>query len=219
MTLAGLLGLAAPSPAIASDAPPSWTVVGARVPTQAVYTVEWTLGVRAVPLTLPRGTAGMVVARSIVEDDTSRTGTDALFTGGMRVVGGVGRHLYLGGEYEMGYAGSHTPITVDHPDTPRGMSSLQVVAIAGLRAHVRPLTVGAELATGGRLLSRDYEGDRDLDGFESLMERGAVLEARVRAGIWTSPYWQVGAVYGKSLLDDAWTIGLYFGPTSRPFGR
>lgn len=166
---------------------------------RGAFQFEWQSGIR----TVPAGAA-----------------TDRLYVLAWRGAHMLGRYAYAGLDYELGLALRHTPVDDDAPPEPRGMGAMQATAFLGLRADLGRLTLGAELAGGGRLLQRYYESsDPEAEGFDTRWSGAGVVEARARAGVWLAPFWQIGVMVGASPIDDLRLAVLYIGGSTRAFGR
>lgn len=92
--------------------------------------------------------------------------------------------------------------------------------LVGIQAGVDRLTFAGEVATGGRMIVFDTRsqlmGDAQTD---SVMQLRSVLEGRVRASYWLSPWIAVGTSFGTSLVERGdVAIGMHISAHSRTFG-
>ena len=146
----------------------------------------------------------------------------------LRVGFGLARGLYLAGELELGGVAQPaarveiTPTDAPLAPTIQPTSSLTVggLAVAGFHGALGGGTVGVELAGGVRSISYAYESHLLAStAHASLSATSPVLEPRVRAQGWLSPFVSVGAFAGASVLErGAWMAGVQLGFSSQPFG-
>jgi hypothetical protein len=138
------------------------------------------------------------------------------------------RNLYLAGELELGGL-ARTPNRVEMMSTgtfgapsitPTSTLVVGGTAVAGLRGDLRGLTLGAEVAGGARVTSYLYESHYlSCVTTTSIQTTSSILEARARASLWLSPFINVGASVGASVIDrGGWMAGLHLGFASRAFG-
>lgn len=93
-------------------------------------------------------------------------------------------------------------------------------AVAGIQGAVGPGSLGAEMVGGVRSITHDYES-RYLACVTTTSHTAAmpVLEARARASFWLTPFVNVGATAGASLIDrGAWVGGLNLGFVTQAYG-
>ena len=115
------------------------------------------------------------------------------------------RPIFVGLEAEIGFSD-----TAGSDPNARSVFTAGV-GIVGLRIGTGPFVIGAELAGGGRVIESDL-------GTQLTGE--PVLEARVLADLWLSPWLTIGGALGTSLLDRGDRMcGLYIGIHSYSFGR
>ena len=92
-------------------------------------------------------------------------------------------------------------------------------AVAGFRGRSGKLDLGAEAAAGGYVVQYNYQSQYHACETTTSVSAGkGLVEARARAAYWFSPYAQVGAAMGKSLIDDGWMTGVFINGTTRSFG-
>lgn len=154
-----------------------------------------TRGVAAQPLT----------ARTSTEPTApADTGSDSSLEYVERLSVELSRPIYLGIEAEIGVS--------DHSETDPTARQVRAgaVGLGGLRFGAGPFVIGGEIAAGGRIVE------------SALGERiyGApVLETRVLAEIWLSPWVTIGGVIGTSLLEKGdRMMGFYFGVHTYSYG-
>jgi hypothetical protein len=95
-----------------------------------------------------------------------------------------------------------------------------VHAVAGIQGAAGPGSLGAELVGGVRSITHGYES-RYLACVTTTSHSAAmpVLEARARASYWLTPFVNLGATAGASLVDrGAWVGGLHLGFVTQAFG-
>lgn len=95
-----------------------------------------------------------------------------------------------------------------------------VRGLLGVQAGVEHLSMAGELAAGVRMIVFDTRshlmGDSQTD---SVLQLRSVLEARVRASYWLSPWIAVGVSFGTSLVERGdVAIGVHVSAHSRTFG-
>lgn len=133
------------------------------------------------------------LARATHPISTSKTsGHDALMLD-ERIGFGVSRGLYAAFDFELGDLDSshEEDLVLD------GLASL------GVRLPVGPLMLAGEVSGGVMESSYATQANIQVDG---------VLEARARVDLWLAPWFTVGGMAGKSLLDHGdWVAGLYLG--------
>lgn len=82
--------------------------------------------------------------------------------------------------------------------------------VAGVRLPLPFGSIAAEIAGGGRVVE-------DTDGRLSTSNE-AIAEVRARAALWVSPWCTLGAVAGKSLINqDEWMMGLFLSADTYAF--
>lgn len=100
-----------------------------------------------------------------------------------------------------------------------GVSLFGGNVVGGYRTRLGNLSLGVEAVAGLRVLSYHYESQYlacvTTTSITTSME---VLEGRARAALWVSPFVQLGAQAGKSLVDDSWMGGIFLGGNTRAFG-
>ena len=101
-----------------------------------------------------------------------------------------------------------------------GGSVIGGLAIAGVRGEVGSGSLGVEVAAGGRSIMYTYESHYLACQTGDIKYAGSsVFEARVRATHWVSPFVNVGATAGASVIDrGSWVLGLHVGIVSRAYG-
>lgn len=140
------------------------------------------------PFTLP----DVPIARVASERGMQNTVTDGV---AMRYLGG--NRLFYGG-IELDTSG-----LVQEPQfagLPASGVSWSIVTIEGLHWSWWRFSLGAELATGLRVTVYSYCGDQKSCALMDT-EAGGVVEARVRAELFPTQHWSVGAMLGHSLID------------------
>jgi hypothetical protein len=102
-----------------------------------------------------------------------------------------------------------------------GGSVIGGLVIAGVRGEVGSGSLGVEVAAGGRSIMYTYESHYlACRTGDSKYASSPVLEARVRATHWVSPFVNVGATAGASVIDrSSWVLGLHVGLVSRAYGN
>lgn len=94
------------------------------------------------------------------------------------------------------------------------MSNLAgVYGVGGMRQELGPFRIGAELVAGRRWVRYELKNQRSDDG-------AWIAEPRVRADMWLTPRWTLGAAAGATLGErSVWMAGVYLGVNSADFGR
>lgn len=120
----------------------------------------------------------------------------------------LARVLYLGAEVELADLARRAT-----PDPGSRHLVIGGLGIAGLRADLRFLMLGVEIAGGGRMV------DTERANAASITTGEYVAEVRARADLWLGPWVTVGAALGTSLLDrEEWMMGAYVGFHTHSFG-
>jgi hypothetical protein len=125
-------------------------------------------------------------------DDSRITST----TGTVQFTMATRYHTYLGAEAESGYLGKS------------GSNFAGAYGILGVEQSGRYGSIAAEVAAGVRDLRY---------GFASPDVTSGVIEPRVRAQLWLSDQFALGAALGTDLGDHAWMAGLSLGVYSNAF--
>ena len=103
--------------------------------------------------------------------------------------------------------------------TPGGSLVFGALGVLGVRGDSRLGTFGVEVAGGVRSITYRYDSqylacvDSTTQGVSS-----PILEARARAAFWLSPFVNVGATAGASVIDRAWMAGVNLGFVTQAFG-
>jgi hypothetical protein len=144
-----------------------------------------------------------------------------------RVGTGLGSGFFLAVEAELGgvLSPQATPEMTSEGvfGTPE-VESTQVVALNGLgvfgfQHRLGPITLGGEAAAGvGSLHYQVHSSYHNCETDESIAVVTGLVEGRARASYAITPYFTLGATYGKSLIDDAWMAGVSLGWHNRAFG-
>jgi hypothetical protein len=122
----------------------------------------------------------------------------------MRIGLGIGAHLYVALEGEMGSA---TPSPEIADQTPGVF--LGGYGVVGARAATRHALFAVELVGGGRDV---------LENYEMAPANSRVLETRARVELPLGPWAAIGATLGSSVIEhDDWMAGLYVGVHSLAF--
>jgi hypothetical protein len=128
--------------------------------------------------------------------------TDAL-TFDERVGFRISHNLYLAFDFELGN------FEVDDSDPSTHDVILAGFGAIGYRADMHLGVLSAEIAGGG--MEYSYPTD-------TSMHKQALVEARIHADIWLSPWCTLGGMVGTNLLEKGdWMAGLYFGFHSYAF--
>lgn len=155
---------------------------------------------------IPRkSSAAPVAARTTDPSPTTVTpeGSDVSYTIVERLDIAMGSAPYIGFEFEISPLADERPA----PGTRQFAAGSQVVL--GLRGGLRRLKFAGEVAGGGRMV--------DIALLDADTEW--VLEARVRGQLWLTPWFTVGGLYGKSLLDRSeWIAGIQIGVHTYSYG-
>jgi hypothetical protein len=140
------------------------------------------------------------------------------------VGGGVGfKHGFYGG-IEAGIGGlvdERETLTGANGPAQAGQSLLvEALGIAGWRARFGRISLGFEAAGGARSASYDFPADAPPAQQTDVRSTGAVLQTRVRAELWLTPWMTLGGELGASMLDrDEWLGGMVFGMHTRSWGN
>jgi hypothetical protein len=144
-----------------------------------------------------------IIARTTAETPTAG-GDDVSQTFAEGVTFEVVRPLYLGLEVEIGMS------DVGTVDASSRAVRVGGFGLVGLHVPLGPLAISGELAAGGRLVETLRSDPIDGDG---------VLEARVRAMLWLTPWLTGGGVLGTSLVNEGeWMAGVQLSFHSWSFG-
>lgn len=147
------------------------------------------------------GPDDQVAFRTTGESDAAVPDGEALTTS-LRFTGRTRWDTFLGVEAEVGALLGHAHSNL-----------AGAYGVGGVRQEFGRVRLGAELVTGRRWVRYDLSHQRNDD---SLW----IAEPRVRADLWLSPVWTVGAAAGATLSDrPVWMAGLYVGVSSAAFGR
>lgn len=150
--------------------------------------------------------------------DTGGGGFAARFTGP------VARHLYAGGELELGGV-TRSPIQLMTDSSEIHISARSMFGAAGVlgaRARHGIAELDGEIAGGVRVLATTVQsldaGDNDPSSTESSLT--GIVEARLRGALWVSPHVFVAAQAGIGVLDRSdVNVGLSIGLASHVFGE
>jgi len=156
---------------------------------------------------------------------TSGRGGDWTLESVFRVTAELRHSIYIGAEGEVGGLVSAAPAAIDiAAGTPELTQQHGVVygaaAVGGVRTLIGPAVLSVELAVGGRGVAHSFAasvmGQRhsyDLSSAE------LVVEPRVRAEVWLSPFASTGVTVGANTIElGDWMAGLYLGLHTRAFG-
>lgn len=158
----------------------------------------------------------MVLSRDGSNSVSGIAGAHDHAAAGVFRVGFSGRHLYGGGEFEIGSLTTAPAVTGSQAGGDAMAPSTAVMfgyaALAGYAAKAGPVHVGVEGVAGGRTISYNF-------GAFSADATVAVVEARVRGELWLTPWVAAGAMLGSSVIRrDDWMGGLYLSVHTRAFG-
>jgi len=144
----------------------------------------------------------------------------------LRLGVGLPSHLYLAVDGEFGVAGDDARATMLDSGV-RGSPTIRPTSVTllggdvalGIAGRAGHLTLGAEVAGGGRTLMYNYASTYGAcEQKTSILATTGVVEARVRGGWWFTPFAQLGMTAGKSLIDDSWMGGVFLNAQSHAFG-
>lgn len=147
----------------------------------------------------------------------------------LRIGGHLSRHLYAAADLELGGLVTRAPSSVEMTSSgqrgsPRIASGAAVMAnvlgVLGARGQIGAGVLGAEVAGGFQSVTYTFESQYGACIQNEAITVGApVLEARVRAQLWLSPFVTAGAHVGSSMIDrGAWSAGVHLGVVTRAFG-
>jgi hypothetical protein len=104
--------------------------------------------------------------------------------------------------------------------TPATDLALGALGVIGIRGETNRGTLGVEVAGGVRAISYRYDSHYlACETQASYTVASPILEARARAALWLSPFVNIGATAGASVIDrGAWMAGLNLGFVSQAFG-
>lgn len=180
---------------------PPYGVWGAAL--EAPYaSVSIGLNMRHIPR---RATVTTNAARSTTPSPTTVTpeGGDVSYTIVERLDIAVAGISYIGFEFEI------SPLADERPAPGARQFAAGSQVVLGLRGGLRRLKVAGEIAAGGRMVDVAL-----LDA-----ENEGVVEARLRGQLWLTPWFTVGGIYGKSLLDRSeWIAGIQIGVHTYSYG-
>lgn len=156
------------------------------------------------------------------------SGDDLSMVSTLRIGIGLGRSFYIAMEAEAGGLVAPAAASAEMMSsgalgspTVRQARGLVVNAygVIGARAQTKRGTLGVELAGGTRTVQYTYESNYGAcETTSSVRGVAPVLEARVRAEHWLSPWISVGASFGSNVVErGSWMGGAYFGFHSRAF--
>jgi hypothetical protein len=96
-----------------------------------------------------------------------------------------------------------------------------VLGVAGVHGVVGDTTLGVEVAGGVRSITYQYESRYlSCQTSSSQTVSSPVLEVRARASRWISPFVNVGASAGASVIDrGAWVAGVHLGFATQAYGN
>ncbi|MGE3455151.1 MAG: hypothetical protein AB7O24_08585 [Kofleriaceae bacterium] len=152
---------------------------------------------------------------------------DTAVLGQLRIGMGLPRGFYLAAELELGTLTSSTVSAemtssglLGTPElSPSGIFVLGGAAVAGASTNLGRLNLGIEAAGGARALAYTYDSTYyACETTTSITDVAPIVEGRVRAAVWATPFISIGATAGKSLLDESWVGGVFVGGTTRAFG-
>ena len=138
----------------------------------------------------------------------------------------VGHHrgLYLGVEGAVAHLGADrrtTQMATSDGITAMTSSADTLVmggAVLGIDRGYGRVSLGAELMGGARGVVVEAESDRGAcQSTDTTVVGHAVVEGRVRADVWLTPWITVGAYAGKDVLDGQASAGLSLGGHLRAF--
>jgi hypothetical protein len=145
-----------------------------------------------------------VAARTISQPETT-TGSQRSYTFAQRAVVAVANPLFLGVEAEIGLGGLESGV-VERSVAAGGL------VLVGFHAGFGPIAADVELGGGGRFLET-------ANPTHGLLGGEGVVEVRVRAEIWLTPWFTAGGVLGSSVIAKGdWMAGLYLGFHTWSFG-
>jgi hypothetical protein len=153
---------------------------------------------------------------------------DSAMVSTLRLGFGLGHGLYVALDGELGgltdQAGGGVEMTsAGALGTPSIRQRSAIVAgglgVVGAHGNVGPALLGVELAGGVRNISYTYESHYlACEQSPSLSVATPLLEVRARASYWLSPFINVGASAGASLVDrGAWLAGIQLGFVSQAY--
>jgi hypothetical protein len=158
-------------------------------------------------------------ARGVMDHDTASfayrvAAEDELATaagGALRIAMALPAHLYIGADLEVGSLVSGTGADVEMSGSVVPMPVMEARrkiyvgagAVAGVRAHLGPAALSAELVAGARDVSLSVESRHGACILHDTHHRTSVFaEPRVRVDVWLSP-WLTIAGFAGSELDGA----------------
>ncbi len=162
--------------------------------------MQFEIGVNTRHFAAP-GPDDQIAFRTTDDPDAAVADGDAVTTS-LRFTGKTQWDTFLGVEAEVG-------ALLGYPHS----NLAGAYGVGGVRQEFGRVRLGAELVTGRRWIRYDLTHQVTDD---SLW----IAEPRVRADLWLSPVWTVGAAAGATLSDrPVWMAGLYLGISSSAFGR
>ncbi len=155
--------------------------------------------------------------------------SDAAVVSTIRVGFGLPRGFYIAGDVEIGgitrTAGraemTSTGMFGAPSITPSGSPTIGALGVAGFRGELGRGSLGVEMAGGTRTISYNYESHY-LSCVSTMTHRvsSSTLEARARASLWLSPFVNLGATAGASVIDrGGWMAGVHIGFVSQAYGN
>lgn len=149
-----------------------------------------------------QGPGDQVAFRSTDPPVAATTPEGEAVTTSMRFTGRTLWDTFLGVEAEAGAMIGHS------------MSNIAgAYGVGGMRQELGPVRIGAELVAGRRWVRYDLKHQGTDDG-------AWIAEPRVRADMWLSRRWTLGAAAGATLSErSVWMAGIYLGVNSADFGR
>lgn len=146
----------------------------------------------------------------------------------MRMTATFHGRFYAGAEEELGGLGQAPRLATEAAPTTSALPAMSssggmyiaARAVLGVQAGVERVTMAGELATGMRMIVFDTHsrlmGDSQIN---SVLQVRSVVEARVRASYWLSPWLALGVSFGTSLVERGdVAIGVDISGHSRTFG-
>ncbi|MBA3541952.1 MAG: hypothetical protein H0T79_20215 [Deltaproteobacteria bacterium] len=153
-------------------------------------------------------------------DVVGGAGVDSAVTTQMRMLVGLSGPLYIGVEGEIGGLVSAPPIRAVSERLPtmeaRSGMVLGATALVGAMWRTGRSALGIELAAGGRSVVYEFDGH---GAKFATTAGGAVVEPRVRAEYWLSPWFAAGAMAGANVVASGdWMAAGYLSVHTRAFG-
>jgi hypothetical protein len=164
---------------------------------------------------------GTAYSYRVVAEDVG--GREALANGAKaRILGHDRRGLYAG--VETGFAAlprrAQSTMSIDPTTNLNARASMVYMGgiVAGYEQHLGRVTLGGEVMGGGRGVAITAESHRGAcDTTETSHVMRGIIEARVRADLWVTPWITVGAYAGRDVFSAQTSAGLGVGGHLRAF--